>query len=131
MKDVSNTPKCDFCGAKLQTGKRRSSGVHLCEVCVKRATVCRKYNMTLQDYARMLCDQEGKCAICTVPLTEVHIDHCHENNHVRGLLCVRCNTTIGRFNDSYQLLKAAALYVFHNRSKRAWCAKGTVTQAVA
>ena len=43
--------------------------------------------------------QEGKCALCGVkkPMrgrSGLHIDHCHEDNHVRGLLCMRCNRNL-------------------------------------
>lgn len=47
----------------------------------------------------MLEGQGGGCAICGA--TEAgagksfHVDHCHETNKIRGLLCNRCNTHLG------------------------------------
>ena len=41
----------------------------------------------------------------------LHIDHDHTTNTVRGLLCGRCNTAIGSFNDSPSLLRRAARYL--------------------
>jgi hypothetical protein len=67
-----------------------------------------KYGITLEEYNLMLEEQEHKCAICgdhesntrwgkTVKLA---VDHDHETGKVRGLLCQRCNTTLGRYKDS-------------------------------
>lgn len=58
----------------------------------------RTYAMTLDDYDRMLSDQEGKCAICRVPqLTPrcFYVDHDHKTGKVRGLLCPKCNHALG------------------------------------
>jgi hypothetical protein len=39
------------------------------------------------------------------------IDHCHTTGAVRGTLCHQCNTALGNFKDSPELLRRAALYV--------------------
>lgn len=49
------------------------------------------------------------CAICYGP-AEV-IDHCHDNGHVRGMLCNKCNTTLGKMHDSPAFLRRAADYL--------------------
>ena len=47
----------------------------------------------------MLKGQGGKCGICgtTSPggAGAFHVDHDHEDNQLRGLLCNRCNTRLG------------------------------------
>lgn len=46
----------------------------------------------------MLEQQGGVCAICKEPnqdFRRMHVDHCHKTLRVRGLLCIRCNTTLG------------------------------------
>jgi Recombination endonuclease VII len=68
------------------------------------------------DGKELMAAQDGKCAICATDLTalrgrDVHIDHCHETNIVRGLLCVNCNTAIGLMAEDANRLRLAADYV--------------------
>jgi hypothetical protein len=71
-------------------------------------------------YSRRLRQQGGTCAICRQPETQVGtggetlplaVDHCHTGGHVRGLLCSRCNLTLGRMGDSTSRLLRAWWYV--------------------
>lgn len=39
------------------------------------------------------------------------MDHDHETNQIRGLLCFTCNTALGKFLDSEKLLEAALTYL--------------------
>ena len=74
---------------------------------------CR-YGITLEDYARMLAEQGGSCAICfTEPQKSrvLDVDHCHVTGTVRGLLCRSCNLTLGRMNDDADTLRRAADYL--------------------
>lgn len=77
-------------------------------------------HMPLDDYENLLSRQNNKCAICKLQETAKHqngktkrlaIDHFHENGKVRGLLCGKCNTAIGLFNDSIRLLESAIKYL--------------------
>src|SRR5688572_1964204 len=55
----------------------------------------KKFGLTAEDFWAMLERQNGKCAICNGDPNgqgRLHIDHDHETNRVRGLLCSRCNT---------------------------------------
>ncbi len=78
-----------------------------------------KYGLTAADYSRLLKQQGGKCAICRQPETRVNqygplplsVDHCHKTGRVRGLLCLLCNTGIGKLQDSPKLLRAALTYL--------------------
>ncbi len=76
------------------------------------------YNITREEYAAMYWCQDGRCAICKRPEAEcggrgkkLHIDHCHETDRVRGLLCTSCNTGIGQFQDNSDLMRRAIEYV--------------------
>lgn len=75
----------------------------------------RLYGITPDDYVTLFRAQEGACAICHKPETvegrSLAVDHDHETGEVRGLLCFRCNTALGKFNDDPQLLRAAAAYL--------------------
>jgi hypothetical protein len=68
----------------------------------------------------MIAKQGGVCAICGKPETSVHqsgavrrlaIDHNHETGQVRGLLCMDCNTFLGRTGDNIATLKKAIQYL--------------------
>ena len=76
------------------------------------------YGITLQDYEAMYKTQNGKCAICGKEpkngrgiLRKLYVDHCHQTNRVRGLLCHSCNMGIGLLDDSLELLFSAIEYL--------------------
>lgn len=69
-----------------------------------------KYGLSREGYEAMVSAQEGMCALCGERPVK-HVDHCHETGRVRGLLCVQCNTGLGKFNDSPELLKKAVEYL--------------------
>jgi hypothetical protein len=59
----------------------------------------RAYGITVEDYETMLANQNGVCKICNRPCKSgksLAVDHCHETGKVRGLLCAKCNTNLGR-----------------------------------
>jgi hypothetical protein len=72
-----------------------------------------KYGITFEQMQQMLVAQDYKCRVCEASIDEVtgHVDHDHQTNVVRGLLCVRCNIGIGQFLDSPDVLREAALYL--------------------
>ena len=69
--------------------------------------------MTPEQYDEILMSQKGCCACCGTHHTEIKkglaVDHCHETGSIRGLLCLNCNTGIGKLGDDVDgLLKALA-----------------------
>jgi hypothetical protein len=73
----------------------------------------RRYGITQEEFERIYDLQLGRCAICLLPLSEtrVHVDHCHNTDVVRGLLCNLCNPGLGYFQDDPDLLMKAAEYL--------------------
>lgn len=79
------------------------------------------YGLTRLQYDEIFQAQGGVCKICGKSesgrdmtggeIRDLSVDHCHASNRVRGLLCARCNSAIGLFNDDPELLRAAADYV--------------------
>lgn len=72
------------------------------------------------EYDALLDAQDYLCAICRQPESApsrsgkplaLAVDHCHETQVVRGLLCNRCNRGLGAFRDSPHLLRTAANYL--------------------
>lgn len=80
----------------------------------------RTCGITLALYNEMLEKQGGRCAICGCDPTKngqrLAVDHCHEQGHIRGLLCTRCNLGIGYFDDDPQRSAAAAEYCANIRA---------------
>lgn len=67
-------------------------------------------------------DAQGHvCAICSLPESKNHsrsgkilplsVDHCHQTNKVRGLLCSQCNLMLGLANDNIEKLLSAVSYL--------------------
>lgn len=100
-----------------------------------RNVVIRKYGIEPQEYARLLSQQNGVCAICGKAEQShrgnLHIDHDHTTNAIRGLLCLRCNTGLGLFQDDIQLLHKVIQYIVSHQQKgtQLWLEKDTTHAA--
>ena len=70
-----------------------------------------KYGLTGDSYRLLLSAQGGGCAICRRNEGKLTVDHCHDTGKVRGILCQRCNTGLGHFRDSPELLREACNYL--------------------
>jgi Recombination endonuclease VII len=94
----------------------------------QRRTRFRKiYGISEADYEVMFARQRGACAICKRTGERLCVDHCHLIRRVRSLLCIKCNSGLGFFNDDRALLLAAAAYLQthatrNRRSKPIRCA---------
>lgn len=87
---------------------------------IKDRDLRKRYGITIDDWQRIYDEQGGVCKICGQPETKIDrrqgvvrslsVDHCHETNKVRGLLCSDCNTAIGLFKHSEFLLIKAIGY---------------------
>jgi hypothetical protein len=81
----------------------------------KSVVLKNKYNITLEDFNRMLSSQDGKCKICGSsdpgPKRTFSVDHCHKTSKVRGLLCYLCNVGLGSFRDNQNYLNSAVKYL--------------------
>lgn len=72
-----------------------------------------KYDLTVDEYQTIFELQSGKCAICKQASNKVLVvDHDHETGKVRALLCGTCNSGLGMFKDSPELLDQAARYLW-------------------
>ena len=77
-------------------------------------------------YNDLLIEQNHACAICKNPETitngvkslnkkRLAIDHCHKTMKIRGLLCHKCNVSLGALNDSIEILQSAIDYLKTNK----------------
>jgi len=73
------------------------------------------YNITLEQYDRMLTEQDNVCVICGTDYPGKQgrfvVDHNHVTGEVRGLLCNQCNVGLGALQDNPSLLLKAAQYL--------------------
>lgn len=73
-----------------------------------------RYGIEIDEYIYMYNKQGGTCAICQSMISidkTSHVDHCHKTGKVRGLLCFMCNSALGKFKDSKQILLRAIDYL--------------------
>lgn len=93
-----------------------------CKNCSKGIKLTYRYGISMEDYEKLLREQNGVCAICERSPDEVGVlavDHDHRccptertcGSCIRKLLCTDCNISIGRFNDNVLRLERAAEYL--------------------
>jgi hypothetical protein len=102
MEKNQNEP-CGRCGE----GKRRSNSAY-CLACHSIMKV--KYSFKVTEERAEELRAIDNCDACGRSTEEVgralHIDHCHEGEHVRGVLCHYCNTALGLLlDDPIRILK--------------------------
>lgn len=124
--------------ARRETGKKnavlmkhRGGCVDCGQEVLERYTRCRSclaehrswmmllktYGLTKGQYFRLAAQQGGVCAICKrPPVTDryhdrLRVDHCHETNKIRGLLCQSCNVGLGHLGDTSERVWAALAYL--------------------
>jgi Recombination endonuclease VII len=91
---------------------------------VRAQWVKQMFGLSYTEYLSLYEKQHASCAICKTPLllygskddTDkiANVDHCHTTGKVRGLLCRKCNTALGLFNDNITAIKMAAEYLETN-----------------
>jgi hypothetical protein len=86
------------------------------------ATALRRYGITMDDYNKMLIDQEGKCAICprihdpSRKAGRLYVDHDHATGKVRALLCHNCNFTLGYAKEDPRILLECVAYLARHKA---------------
>lgn len=115
--------KCSEVKGKVDYITVGSSQCRSCESKKSRnRRIKRTYGLNIDFFEAMRLGQNGVCAICGLrPKRGSHlvIDHCHNTGVVRGLLCGKCNTGLGQFDEDLDLLASAASYLINSKLKRA------------
>jgi len=75
-----------------------------------------RYGISLDQFNEMSRQQEHKCSICAKHGSEnkngkLFVDHCHKTGKIRGLLCDRCNKSLGLMEDNVDLLRSSIGYL--------------------
>jgi len=96
-------------------GNDKCSSGNSVEFSAREKALGAKFGITEEDYKKLFDKQKGCCAICGVDYTastrNLDVDHCHDTNIVRGLLCNNCNRGLGHFQDDPEILQKAVLYL--------------------
>ena len=80
----------------------------------------KKYGITLDQYNKMVAEQNGVCAICgqpenikgtTINPRGLAVDHNHNTGKIRGLLCGRCNRAVGLIKDRWEIAQNMMYYL--------------------
>jgi hypothetical protein len=82
-------------------GKAVAEGRIYRKVDGRKAHLKAHYDMTLEEYEALVAEQNGVCFVCggVNPKNPLHVDHNHQTDQVRCLLCTRCNTAVGVLED--------------------------------
>ncbi len=71
----------------------------------------KTYGITLKDYNNLLAKQNNCCAICGNQPDLLVVDHNHETQQIRGLLCHKCNLILGMCREDLQHFKNFIQYL--------------------
>ena len=112
------TIKCSLCEMQSPVGVTGKIP-ELCNKCSGRMDhIRRTYGLDVDSYKHLFRYQDHRCAICNrfielygTAQNRAVVDHCHETQRVRGLLCGACNTGLGQFRDNPRYLDRALGYL--------------------
>jgi len=127
--------QCSRCGTRENIGwdASRDKPARLCRSCHAesarhsyararqkniRKQIIRDHKITEERLQQLERQADGLCMICKSPPESkpLCLDHSHATGEVRGLICNRCNSGLGYFKDSAELLRAAAEYLDRRRA---------------
>lgn len=81
----------------------------------RRAQMKHHWGLTLEQYDELLEKQNGECAICHRHHSDfklrLAVDHNHQTNEIRGLLCQYCNHVIVRNHTTGDFFKQVITYL--------------------
>jgi hypothetical protein len=116
--------QCRICKIKKKNSefyknpKDKSGYYSECKICLNKRTaetkLISKYNLTTEQRDAMILKQNNRCVICNDLFSDskrTHVDHCHNTNKVRAILCHLCNTALGGFKDDLKILQNAIDYL--------------------
>jgi hypothetical protein len=107
--------RCKTCKKQYDNDRWTVDGLREKRKIEMRTRRLKGFGLTEEAYDSILAKQGSGCAICGAKEgwkgKRLAVDHDHETGAVRGLLCDRCNTAIGKFEDSPELLLRAVEYL--------------------
>ena len=95
---VALQPKCKQCSSKVRSKYTR-----------KHSTIRWKLKLSDAQYEQLI--RPGKCECCGSTDRRLCIDHNHDTEKPRGLLCHNCNTALGLLGDSVETILSLSRYL--------------------
>lgn len=102
-----STKTCTYCGNVLSESRL----VFCSKSCSGNYRTAKKYKISCEEHKRLLERSGGSCMLCGKK-RKLYVDHNHNTGKVRGLLCLVCNTGLGKLNaDDGEYFKKVIAYV--------------------
>ena len=115
QRGVRKKPICPVCKTE-----KKAVGRAYCTECGRKKTkfkaLLNTYGLTESDYYKLEAESGGVCAICGREV-KLFVDHNHDTGEIRGLLCMLCNTAIGKLRDDPRMLLRAVMYLIDSGEK--------------
>ncbi len=118
------TKKCAHCKeekplSEFSKRSRLRGGINYnCRKCAlqqgKESKYRTRYGLELEEKEKMVFLQNEKCVICGDDISgerKAVVDHDHNTNVVRAILCQSCNKGLGCFRDDPEILEKAKAYL--------------------
>ena len=106
--------KCTSAYSTIWARNRVVNREHLNKI-QRKSRLKKDYGLTVEDFNNMRQAQDFRCLICLRHEDTfkygLYVDHSHETNLVRGLLCNNCNRGIGYLRDNKNCVRRAFEYL--------------------
>ena len=102
---------CTKCNKEKPIEEMSKRGTDTCKKCDWKQQRAYRYKISIEELERLL--NVDECEICGDIMFGIHkhIDHDHETNTVRGVLCRGCNQGLGNYKDNINRLYSAIKYL--------------------
>lgn len=94
---AANGHTCPLCDAEIRGHANRRYCSNYCRDRV--ASLRKQYNLSVEQYRKLLEDAGGRCPICTKRVKKWVVEHNHETGEVTGIVCTRCNVGLLAYSD--------------------------------
>jgi hypothetical protein len=106
--------KCISCCAEYHTKKAAEDPLY-----IRRKSFRQRYKISLEEIIDLLKSQNNLCKICKNIVLYIKekgnrwavVDHDHLTGKIRGIICNKCNSALGFFEDKIENLKSAIQYL--------------------
>lgn len=113
--------KGDYYGCRLCRTAQSTASKRRNPEAVKNTVLKRSYGITLDEREAKLARQDYRCAICKERLDDPHVDHDHETQQVRDLLCRTCNLAVGYVQEDILIAESLVFYLKRWKSSEKSC----------